>query len=326
MRMVPDGCCVGLVLLLAAASATGQTHPTSVSVRLDQALSTGSSQSGDSFTATLDSPLVVNDRILAEPGERVTGQTRQVVSSGRLSRPAVMTLVLRTIQTPSGRYPIQTGDLTIKAASHVKPNLLIIGGLMGAGAAIGGATGGGKGALIGTAAGAGTGTGIAYLTGKREILLPPETLLTFHVNSVTISPKELSRLQRSQLPPEKQVIPDYRETHSVVVVQRDDDDNEYDGENNQHGDDGECCYREYPRNVDVIFLSNHRADVTVYWQGRTERMLLDGDNLDEIMNPLCERTHIAVKVLRPRIRIHHDGDEHEWHHGHGHDNHDHNDN
>src|SRR3981081_4161110 len=89
MRMVPDGCCVGLVLLLAAASATGQTHPTSVSVRLDQALSTGSSQSGDSFTATLDSPLVVNDRILAEPGERVTGQTRQVVSSGRLSRPAV---------------------------------------------------------------------------------------------------------------------------------------------------------------------------------------------------------------------------------------------
>ena len=210
-------------------------------------------------------------------------------------------------------YPMQTGDLTIKADSHAKSSLLIIGGIMGAGAAIGGAAGGGKGALVGAAAGAGTGTGIAYLTGKREIVLPAETLLTFHVNSVTISPKELSRLQRSELPPKREVIPDYRETRSVVVVQRDDDDNEYDGENNQHGQHGERYDREYPRNVEVVFLRNHQAGVVIYWQGRTERITLDGDNLDDILNPLCERTHVSVEVLRPRIRVRHDDDEH----GHG---------
>lgn len=61
---------------------------------------------------------------------------------------------------------------------------------------IGGATGGGKGAAIGAATGAGVGTLAAFLTGKREIKLPSETLLTFQLNSVTISPKELARLQR----------------------------------------------------------------------------------------------------------------------------------
>jgi hypothetical protein len=260
---------------------------------------------------------VVNDRIVAERGERVTGQVRQVVSSGRLSRPAVLTLGLKTIQTPSGRYPMQTGDLSIKADSHAKANLLIIGGIMGAGAAIGGAAGGGKGALIGAAAGAGTGTGVAYLTGKREIVLPAETLLTFHVNSVTISPKELSRLQRSELPPQRDVMPNYTETRSVVVVQRrrgDDDDDEYEGENNQHH--GEH-YREYPRNVEVVFLRNHHAGVVIYWQGRTERITLDGDNLEDIMNPLCERTHVSVELLRPRIRVRHDRDEDDDHHERG---------
>src|SRR5207245_1308495 len=81
--------------------------------------------------------------------------------------------------------------------SHATRNLLIIGGSAGAGAVIGGAAGGGKGAAIGAAAGAGAGTVGAYLTGKREIMLPSETLLTFHVTSVKISPKELSRLQRA---------------------------------------------------------------------------------------------------------------------------------
>jgi len=59
------------------------------------------------------------------------------------------------------------------------PNRTLIGPrfriLPGAGAAIGGAAGGGKGAAIGALVGAGAGTARAYLTGKREIVLPAET-------------------------------------------------------------------------------------------------------------------------------------------------------
>ncbi len=194
-RMLATLSLAGLVCFGLAGSAAAQTRAT-VSVRLIDTLSSESSQSGDSFTATLAGPLVVGDRIVAQKDARVTGQVREVVSSGRLSRPALITLSLKSVQSRSGRYPIETGNLTIKASSHATRNLLIIGGSAGAGAVIGGASAGGKGAAIGAAAGAGAGTLGAYLTGKHEIVLPSETLLTFHVTSVTVSPKELSRLQR----------------------------------------------------------------------------------------------------------------------------------
>src|SRR5262245_330283 len=177
---------VGLELLLGfAGSVAAQTRAT-VSVRLIDTLSSESSQPGDSFSATLAEPLVVGDRIVAQKDARVSGQVREVVSSGRLSRPALISLSLKSVQSRSGRYPIQTGNLTIKASSHAMRDLLIIGGAAGAGATIGGAAGGGKGAAIGAAAGAGAGTLGAYLTGKREIVLPSETLLAFPVTSVTI--------------------------------------------------------------------------------------------------------------------------------------------
>jgi len=44
---------------------------------------------------------------------------------------------------------------------------------------IGALAGGGKGALIGGPVGAGAGTTVAFLTGKRDIHLRPETRLTF---------------------------------------------------------------------------------------------------------------------------------------------------
>lgn len=281
-----------LFLFLLSASAAGQTRST-VSVRLVDTLSTGSTQPGDSFTATLTSPLVVNDRIVAEKDARVTGQVREVVSSGGLSRPALITLSLRTIQAPSGRFPMQTGDLTIKASSHATRNLAIIGGTAGAGAAIGGAAGGRKGAAIGAAAGAGAGTAGAYLTGKSEIVLPSETLLTFHVTSVIISPKELSRLQRAG--------PDAHgsDTHTVVVrrYRYDDDDDDDQGE-----DEHEHRF-DRPRRIDVVFLGDHHAGVVIRWPRRTERLTLRGDDLDDILEPLSDHTKLSVEILRVKVKI-----------------------
>lgn len=99
---------LALLLLLSGlcGTAAAQTQATA-SVRLVDTLSTGSSQPGDTFTATLATPLVVKDRIVAEKGTRVTGQIREVVSSGRLKRPALITLSLKTVQAPSGRFPMQ---------------------------------------------------------------------------------------------------------------------------------------------------------------------------------------------------------------------------
>jgi hypothetical protein len=131
----------GLVFCAALVCSAAAQTPSTVSVRLIGALSSESSQPGDTFTGTLASPLVVNDRMGAEKDARIIGKMRDVVSSGRLKRPALITLSLNTVQAPSGRFPMQTGDLTIKADSRAIRNLLIIGGTAGAGAVIGGAAG-----------------------------------------------------------------------------------------------------------------------------------------------------------------------------------------
>src|SRR3989441_6263758 len=163
-----------------AGSAAAQTR-TTVSVRLVDTLSSESSQPGDTFSATLAEPLIVGDRIVAQKGAGVSGQVREVVSSVRLSRPALLTMSLDKVQSQSSRYPIETGDLTIKASSHATRNLLIIGGSAGAGAVIGGAAGGGKGAAIGAAARGRAGTRGADLTRERENVLPPGTPLAVSV-------------------------------------------------------------------------------------------------------------------------------------------------
>jgi len=190
--------CLSAELLLIgglAGTASSQT-PNTASVRLVDALSTERNQTGETFTATLDEPLVMNGRVVAPKNARVTGRVREAISSGRLKKPASITLRLESVQSSTGRYPLDTQDLTIKAGSHTTRNVVIIGGSAGAGAVLGGVLGGGKGAAIGAATGAGAGTLAAYLTGKKEIALPSETQLTFNLTSVSVSSRELSRLPR----------------------------------------------------------------------------------------------------------------------------------
>lgn len=202
---------------------------------------------------------------------------------------------------------MQTGNLTIKANSHATRNLLIIGGTAGLGAAIGGGAGGGKGAAIGALAGAGAGTAGAYLTGQREIVLPAETLLTFHVTSVTISPNELARLQRAGHGAEIVPVPYPSEPYPVVVERRrrhhdDDDDDDEDDD-----DDYEHEYRR-PKTIAVVFHSGHRAAIVIHWPRRIERFTLEGDDLDDILEPLSEHCRLSVEFLRPRVRIRRDDD------------------
>jgi hypothetical protein len=299
---------LAVLCLLAGLASPAAAQNSTVSVRLVDTLSTGSSQRGDTFNATLASPLIWHNRIVADQGAHITGRVTQVVSAGWFNRPAVITLSLGTAQAHSGSFPVQTGDLTIKADSNAKRNLLIIGGTAALGAAIGGASAGGKGAAVGAAAGGGAGTLGAYLAGNHEIVLPSETLLTFHVSSVTISPAELGRLQSAPLgvprnEPGYQVV----ESYPVVVERRrhhhhDDDDDD---------DDCDHCgeHRRYPDHINVVFISDHRAKVAVFWPGRTEYIYLHGDDLDEILNPLSDRIHLSVSFLRPRIFIReHDDD------------------
>jgi hypothetical protein len=92
------------------------------------------------------------------------------------------------VEVEGKSYDIETNTIGKSGENHNKRNLGFIGGGATGGALIGGLAGGGKGALIGSAIGAGAGTAGAAATGKKDIPLPAETPLKFHlVRSVTVS-------------------------------------------------------------------------------------------------------------------------------------------
>lgn len=162
---------------------------TPLEVRLATSISSGQAAAGSPFEATLAAPLTVNGVDVAATGSKVTGQVTSAVSSGRLNRPAELALTLTSL-TPEGGGPIQISTTTwsAKGQSHKKRDAELIGGGAGVGALVGALAGKGKGAAIGALVGGGAGTAGAAITGKKEIVLAPETRLTFKLTApVTLS-------------------------------------------------------------------------------------------------------------------------------------------
>lgn len=194
MRRRNPGLLAGLVLaafLLAPMIAAGQRRQitsvpsgTEIKIRLLDQLHTGETETGQTFTGTVLQPVVVAGRTILAKDAKVSGRAVEVVSSGRLKRPASITLEL----TQAGGRSIRTEPLRIDGKSHLLRNVGLIGGGAAAGAVIGGIAGGKKGAAIGAAVGAGAGTATAFMTGAKEIVLPVETELPFVAAGAATSP------------------------------------------------------------------------------------------------------------------------------------------
>jgi hypothetical protein len=93
----------------------------------------------------------------------------------------VIGLTLDSFTLDNEIYQIDTGADVRRSTGHKKRNFLFMGGGAGGGAAIGAVAGGGAGALIGAGAGAAAGVTTAFFTGKKNISIPAETLLSFRL-------------------------------------------------------------------------------------------------------------------------------------------------
>jgi hypothetical protein len=148
-------------------------------VRLDQSVDTRRNHPGDSFTATLDHPVLVNGATFIPTGARFRGHITAAAASGRMAGRPVLGLTLDSFHVQGREYRIRTDNVERVGPRHRKRNAVLIGGGAGLGAAIGAIAGGGKGAAIGGLAGAGAGTAGAAATGKEELRLGAETPLVF---------------------------------------------------------------------------------------------------------------------------------------------------
>lgn len=162
---------------------------TPIEVVLDQSLSTKTSREGESFSATVVDPVVVDGQTVIPKGAHARGTITSVKSAGRFKGASELGLALRHIEINGQRYEVAASTPELSKKGKGKRTGALIGGGAGGGALIGGLAGGGKGALIGGLIGAGAGTGGAAFTGNRDVELPAETGLTFRL----VKPLEITQ-------------------------------------------------------------------------------------------------------------------------------------
>ena len=171
---------------------------TMLAVSLIDPLSSESNKTGETFRASLATPLVGDDGRVAVPaGSEVEGRIVDAKPSTHFSGSSNLTLELSRVTVGGKSYDIATNQWQKQGAGRGKRTAETIGAGAGVGALIGGLIGGGKGAAIGAGAGGAAGTGVQGVTHGEAIKLPSETRLDFRLASpVTLTPGSASSREK----------------------------------------------------------------------------------------------------------------------------------
>jgi hypothetical protein len=152
---------------------------TVLTVRLGQTVGSKISSAGQTFTATLASPVVVGGKTAIPSGASATGTVVDAKPLGRFKGGASLQLRLTSIAIGGAEQSISTSSVVRSEKGKGKRTAVMAGGGAGLGALIGGLAGGGKGAAIGALAGGGAGAGGAAFTGNKDVVLPAESAVSF---------------------------------------------------------------------------------------------------------------------------------------------------
>ena len=161
---------------------------TKLNVRLVEGIDVDASQTGQTFKAIVDDPVMMNGSILIPRGATAMLQAAKVEQSGKMKGSDKITLKMNSIAFGGTAYPVVTEYVETKGKGEGKKTGRKVGGGAGLGAIVGGIAGGGEGAAIGAAIGAGTGA-IMAASGEEHLKLPAETRLQFQLSAaINIQP------------------------------------------------------------------------------------------------------------------------------------------
>jgi len=187
-----------LLLTITAAAQTDLSLPagTTVKVKLENALTTFSSKSGDPFSGRVTEAVLLDGKPVIPIGATVQGRVTKVSEPRRIAGKPTIAIFPETVVLPSGeRYMLNATlvDTSVrngtdvndegqfKGKGHDGKDMVEIGMGTGGGMLVGGLIGGGKGVLIGGAVGA-TAT-VAHWLGKRNsAMLPAGTELVMELS------------------------------------------------------------------------------------------------------------------------------------------------
>ncbi len=156
---------------------------TVVTVRTIERIDSSVNRTGQTFKASLDAPIVVEDRVVVPKDLNVTLKLISADSAGHISGRSELTVSLESFTYQGKKYVVASSDVQEKGGSRGQRSAKVIGGGAVLGAIIGGIAGGGKGAAIGAAAGGGAGTAVQALTKGEQVKIPAETKLEFTLHA-----------------------------------------------------------------------------------------------------------------------------------------------
>jgi len=162
---------------------------TQLSIRLNDEVNSEKAQVGDVFHGSISSPITIDEATVIPTTADVEGRVVDVKSAGRFAGQSVLTLELTKLTMNGRSYNLQTSQWSKSGNGRGKSTAAKVGGGAAVGAVLGGIFGGGKGAAIGAAAGAGAGTGVSAATKGQQIILNPEAVIAFQLQSpLTVTP------------------------------------------------------------------------------------------------------------------------------------------
>jgi len=172
-------------------------YGTDLAVRLTETLSSDLNQPGDSFLASLASPIVIGDRVIVPEGAAVKGRIVDARKARRFGGRSALVIEVTHLAYNGRTYELRSSQYARQGASRNAYAAAAITGGTGVGAIIGTVVGRGKGAAVGAVLGAAAGTGVQAVTKPVPAQLPAESTLSLRLETaLKVIPS--STLQRVQ--------------------------------------------------------------------------------------------------------------------------------
>jgi hypothetical protein len=152
---------------------------TDIAVQMIDGISSKTNTSGQTFHASISSPVVVEGKTLFPAGANATVLLAEAKGAGRIRGNSELEVRLVSLERGGKIYQVDSSVHEVVGKGRGRQSAVRTGIGAAAGAVIGALAGGGKGAAIGSLAGGGAGAGFQLATHGQQVNIPSETELTF---------------------------------------------------------------------------------------------------------------------------------------------------
>lgn len=154
---------------------------TSIPVRINQTLDSGTTQEGATFSGVVSSNVLVDGDVVIPAGSSVSGRVIEVHEAAHYKGSSLLSIEITTIRRRGEPIHVSSEPYTLEGKGRGKNTAEKVGGGAAVGAILGGIFGGGKGAAIGAGVGAGAGGVANGVTRGQQVSIPSETVIRFRL-------------------------------------------------------------------------------------------------------------------------------------------------